>query len=69
MITADRGFADVELMDLLSELKAGFIIRTKLKFASIDSGANSNRLDCSVTSGGEVWEDCVTVKAIRDAFL
>lgn len=29
MITADRGFASVELMDLLSELRVGFVIRTK----------------------------------------
>ena len=30
MFTADRGFADVDLMDLLNELGLSFIIRTKL---------------------------------------
>lgn len=29
LITADRGFADVELMNLLDKLRVGFVIRTK----------------------------------------
>lgn len=29
LLTADRGFADVELMDLLNKLRVGFVIRTK----------------------------------------
>lgn len=68
MMTADRGFAPVDLMDLLSELGVSFVIRTKgnIKVTSTGSGASSKYFGCNATSEGAVLAGCVTAKGVRD---